>query len=76
MFEYYSNKKLLDTCLSNSSNLHKVGAGRGNRTLITRSEAWDSAIKLYPQKLYILYYTKLFFSTCFFQKNNTNYPLI
>ncbi len=32
------------------------GAGRGNRTLTTRSEAWDSTIKLYPHNL--TYYTK------------------
>ena len=43
--------------------LIKNGVGRGNRTLTTRSEAWDSAIKLYPQSFFIILKKKEFCNT-------------
>ena len=38
--------------------LLEIGEGRENRTLTTRSEAWDSTIKLYPIPAVRRYYTK------------------
>ena len=54
IFTLFSSNSVISICIAGSTKTH-YGAGRGNWTLATRSEAWHSTTKLYPHKLIILY---------------------
>ena len=67
----FSSNLLISIFLSSSTKMH-FGAGSENRTRATRSEAWHSTTKLYPQLYYTISIACLFFSVkhflIFFQK--------